>query len=807
MEDRPTEGRTLRQHYHALLRGLPPEVLLLWPPNLFAMTSDVLHRNGAYFAAICPPRPRGNGGSRKPRFWPPLPTEMYQRMPLEKVSDQIHRLEKSIRRGANEPARERLVALFRQHLIALRAKNQMLVSVDATMRAGPEPKDSPAATPNGRPDAGPAPKVRMGRSNKAGINQDPSTSEWAVAVRETARQWRHGLSQSLENGILQSNRRVVRPSQIVSWVHLRGELCDPTDVHHLHPGPYEWLLRVAPPLLMSMWALVRDGETREPRSRSRSVAHESLDDLAAHWPNVVALLTLHAIADEACVGFGLWDLSEGRPERQDRPEGLTKCSPALARIVDRLMSRSTREGGASLATLHPSTVRVLPKRHTPEVGITLRSFSSYLGHHRSSVVVTWDKAEVNDTARTIEQKDRMSVLLLPWPLEVRAMDFSEYDKSRSSEGRCTGCDMSDAFGLFEFKPKPEPNGGRFRERLVHALRVARSELGSVDMVVMPELSISSAERIILETELMRHGVSSYVAGIREEARHDFPRNAVYCKQVDGNGRFPGMGRCDQSRWSRSKHHRWKLTESQLVQYSLAYRLQATKSWWEAIRVERREVRFVNLSRRLTICPLICEDLARQDPIADLIRTVGPSLVITILMDGPQIVERWSARYASVLNDDPGSSVLTLTNYGMVRRYGPTESDRARLGVNSRAVALWRDSTGSRPITLRPGDIGVALSLNIRDHMERVADGRRESAVTYDVILGGVYEIPDAPPGAGRPGQRSGRKKGSRRVVLQPARPRGAGGPARDAADARTGALQAKEEQRRPRAPRHAQSDR
>src|SRR5687768_17746605 len=37
--------------------------------------------------------------------------------------------------------------------------------------------------------------------------------------------------------------------------------------------------------------------------------------------------------------------------------------------------------------------------------------------------------------------------------------------------------------------------------------------------------------------------------------------------------------------------------------------------------------------------LICEDLARQDPIAELVRHVGPTLVVTILMDGPQLKNR------------------------------------------------------------------------------------------------------------------------------------------------------------------------
>jgi hypothetical protein len=45
-------------------------------------------------------------------------------------------------------------------------------------------------------------------------------------------------------------------------------------------------------------------------------------------------------------------------------------------------------------------------------------------------------------------------------------------------------------------------------------------------------------------------------------------------------------------------------------------------------------------------------------VAELLRDVGPALVVTILLDGPQLGSRWTAPCASVLADDPGSAVLT-----------------------------------------------------------------------------------------------------------------------------------------------------
>jgi hypothetical protein len=73
---------------------------------------------------------------------------------------------------------------------------------------------------------------------------------------------------------------------------------------------------------------------------------------------------------------------------------------------------------------------------------------------------------------------------------------------------------------------------------------------------------------------------------------------------------------------------------------------------------------------LTITSLVCEDLALNSDIADVIRSVGPTDVISVLLDGPQLRSRSAARYASVLADDPGSAVLTLTSFGMAQRSRP-----------------------------------------------------------------------------------------------------------------------------------------
>ena len=126
-----------------------------------------------------------------------------------------------------------------------------------------------------------------------------------------------------------------------------------------------------------------------------------------------------------------------------------------------------------------------------------------------------------------------------------------------------------------------------------------------------------------------------------------------------------------------KHHRWRLDKSQITQYGLGAQLDPSCDWWEHHSVRSRDLNFIVARDWLAMSVLICEDLARQDPVSDLLRSVGPNLVIALLMDGPQLASRWPGRYATVLADDPGCSVLTLTSLGMTVRCEPPGSSRCR----------------------------------------------------------------------------------------------------------------------------------
>ena len=90
------------------------------------------------------------------------------------------------------------------------------------------------------------------------------------------------------------------------------------------------------------------------------------------------------------------------------------------------------------------------------------------------------------------------------------------------------------------------------------------------------------------------------------------------------------------------------------------------------------------------------------------------------MDGPQVPERWPARYATVLADDPGSSVLTFTSLALIER-----ANRTGRKDGSRSVALWKEDTGRTvAIPCPDGHHGVVLTLSGYRTTEATFDGRQ-----------------------------------------------------------------------------------
>ncbi len=425
-------------------------------------------------------------------------------------------------------------------------------------------------------------------------------------------------------------------------------------------------------------------------------AEMSLDDLAEgrDWRMCEALLTLHAIADEACAGLAT---------AADRADGKGCLYRARAR---ELLART-----GSLSRISTDFLRVLPKTRTPPNGTSLRSFSRYVSMDRSSVEARWHKMPVRRTG-TNTQARRANVLLLPWPLQVRTSDFRAVEGSVERSAK-------EPFGLFEFAPQE-----RLDLDLVARLIVAaREEAGNVDSVMLPEAAIDERDINDLEAVLDRHGVVMLITGVRQASTRpgQLLGNWVhlgFSPRLEKGGALPNSTGEQWFHIRQNKHNRWSLDETQILQYHLGGALHPDIRWWEAMDVPRRTLQFIEHGDEITLISLVCEDLARMDDVAAMIHSVGPTVIFVPLLDGPQLNSRWSARYASVFADDPGSTVLTLSSFGMVRRSRPHGRD------SSSVVGLWKDPvTGAHEIPLEAGAEGVLLSVCGSPTSRRTADGR------------------------------------------------------------------------------------
>jgi hypothetical protein len=435
-----------------------------------------------------------------------------------------------------------------------------------------------------------------------------------------------------------------------------------------------------------------------------------------------ALLTLHAIADEACAGLGV----------------ALDTSNADACIY-RARGRELLARKGSLARIDTRLLRVLPKVRTPPTGRP--AFSRYVCVQGPGIEARWHKIPARHRGTDL-RSEYATLLLLPWPLRVRASDFHLVE---GSVQRLT----NDPFGFFEYAPAE----GLDLDLLDRVLVAARQEAGSVDVVVLPESAVDEGEIDDLETLLQAHGVALLNTGVRERSPQPgrFSGNWLHIginPRLEKGGPQPVE---DSESWwhiRQNKHHRWSLDEGQVTQYHLGGVLHPHVRWWEAMEVPRMAMQFVELAE-ITQALLVCEDLAQNDPVAQLFRSVGPTVVVCVLLDGPQLTSRWAARYASVLADDPGSAVLTVAPLGMVERSRPPGRDP------SRVIALWKDSsTGVREIPLEPGAHGVLLTVTMDRATRRSADGRWPVDNGTSCCNAAVYQVRASSVGSEPPPSRS-----------------------------------------------------
>jgi hypothetical protein len=254
-----------------------------------------------------------------------------------------------------------------------------------------------------------------------------------------------------------------------------------------------------------------------------------------------SLLQLCAAADQACEGVGsTYSSVQSALDEQFHFQAEDVLSPI--------------QNGSSLCReVHATRARVLPKMHTPWSGLTIRSLLLYLS--------LCDSDEVSPewiTLGSYPERESMNLLLVPWPFRVIPSQF-EVAKAVMGEMK----NMPDRFGFFGFRQRTDIGA----VQVVQALyEMALADMGQIDGVVLPELALSETEHDELRRFVLTRG-AFLVSGVggSSKSREEHNVNRV-CFDIPYEAPL-----------SQSKHHRWKLDESQLRQYSLGSRLSVEKS--------------------------------------------------------------------------------------------------------------------------------------------------------------------------------------------------------------------------------------
>jgi len=470
---------------------------------------------------------------------------------------------------------------------------------------------------------------------------------------------------------------------------------------------------MAPPAVEALWDnLMKHAASpvfREPRR----------DGGPPEW--WVIAYALMVVADEACARVGYQHKEDvqddGDPNyialmvtvalgRHDSYNPVIGGHARLNRQVASICSRADRD-----------VVCVQPKAHTSEVGCTTRSLTRNLAYlpPRGKMRAHWQRSP---TTLQPDFDRPLRALLVPFPFLVDPLWFRSAGIPRD---HVTG--TPHRWGWFEVKQGWLPDDPLEMVAFTRALlSEAEASQGPIGAVVFPELSLDWKSYSAIAEALRDHhpNIDILVAGSSDNCVGERGNHAL-----SSHFFVAPSGERVVSTTSRPKHHRWRVDGGQIRSYGLESSLDPNLLWWERIPLPQRELN-VNVFRRASVLTtMICEDLARSEPCHDVLRALGPNLVVVILMDSVQVAGRWSARYATGLTEDPGSSVLTLTSQALIERANSVRGDPTR---NNWSVALWRDpvNPGVYEIECGPTHQGVVLTLEGRSMEKATLDGRHDA---------------------------------------------------------------------------------
>lgn len=440
---------------------------------------------------------------------------------------------------------------------------------------------------------------------------------------------------------------------------------------------------------------------------------------APPWWNAVFELLI--IADEACDGIGhFYNAGDGEDSTDFKELASIRIrkSRATEETVTRGeydMVRARYQVSTLASAADRAVVCVQPKGRVAEVGCTLRNLSRNLSITGpvGAVRCSWQQLAGAPTGQTGESLD---ILLVPLPHELSALWFKPE----------AGSEKASRWGNFSVSQDWANNPDNFenvRTLVKDLIKEAQRDVETINAVIFPEyaLTFELFSKLMGDVyEATKGSIEFMIAGSSDNCDDEQCNCVLTALWEDKLADMEGEDHQNRIRLvSQKKHHRWRLDKSQIATYGLASSLRSNVQWWEQHSIEQRELNFFQFRSDAVFASLICEDLARNDPCHEILRSVAPNLVFSLLMDGPQLANRWPARYASTLADDPGCTVLTFTSYGLIGR-----SNENSEYPDSHSVGLLRDSNGlTKEITLSPGKKGILLTLGSELTEDYTIDGR------------------------------------------------------------------------------------
>ena len=440
-----------------------------------------------------------------------------------------------------------------------------------------------------------------------------------------------------------------------------------------------------------------------------------------------AAIQLIAIADEAARGFGFVP-----PEDQALPFASLLHSEYVRWASGRTYKYMPYLPNSVCLGVPPSEVCVQPKSRTPQVGCSLRSLTHNLALLPSvgEVRSVWRLGAPSDAT-----EGPLNLLLIPYPYHLVGQTFRP--STNLIDESVLYFTIHQDWLCHKNRQLQPAEIGQF---ICELIENAKGDTGRIHGVVLPECALDDAVVEPLAKYLAKATqLELFVSGLmsRPQSSGGLPRNSVYSCIFSKQRLF--------AQWKQHKHHRWRVDGSQITRYNLGNALApgsvaAPALWWENIDISKREVTFRVFRDGASLAVLICEDLARVDPIQPVVRAVGPNLVIALLQDGPQWERRWPGRYATTLADDPGSAVLTLTSLGMVCRSVPPGE------AEPRTVALWKDPYGrAQELVLPPRAHGLVLTISSSYETNCTLDRRPDYGATACLSLSGVRAVTHPSP--------------------------------------------------------------